>query len=366
MPLGRVSEVGNKPEVVPMKLALVTTTIHEPIVLRYLARMSTPAWSNVHFFIAGDLKSPHDEILKLCDQIGNAVYISPVEQQRWKCSEAIGWNCVQRRNIATLEALRWGATHIYSHDTDNIPMSRDHFSLLASGFDMFHGPMIQMQSPQGGWFDTGNLLQPPARQRGIPDGINPAWTVGAIADATIGVVAGACLGDPDISAVDRIATHPQVHGVTALAQAGVVIDPLAHTVFNSQNTAFVRELAPAMFMLPHVGRYDDIFASLICRRVMREHNYHLRFGAPFTWQERNDHNLLTDLKAEIFGMETIQRFATAVDNAKMRGEGSVAGMFNAIWLDPQVRSCFDACSQVIEAARLWAQDVEQAMSELPL
>lgn len=351
-----------------MKLALVTTTIHVPEVLRYLRAMSPPAWANVRFFIAGDLKSPHDEILKLCDQIGNAVYISPVEQQRWKCSEAIGWNSIQRRNIATLEALRWGATHIYSWDTDNIPMSRDHFSLIAKGFDAFHGPMVspspvfeQNLTPIGrqGWIDTGQFLCPAVRQRGIPD-VDTPWSVGAIAGATIGVVAGACLGDPDISAVDRIATHPTVYGVTALAQAGVVIDLLATTVFNSQNIAFVRELAPAMFMLPHVGRYDDIFASLICRRVMREHNYHLRFGKPFTWQQRNDHNLLTDLKAEIFGMQNIQAIANSLDATKLKADDSVLQMVDKL----VSRDLFP--TDTTKAYCLWLEDVEQAMSELPL
>lgn len=355
-----------------MKLGLVTTTIHVPEVLRYLRTMppvygirgpnNLPTFP-VHFFIAGDTKSPHHEISQLCEKVGNAVYITPAEQQRWKCSEAIGWNCIQRRNIATLEALRWGATHIYSWDTDNIPMSRDHFSLIAQGFETFHGPMLQTQSPQSGWIDTGNLLEPPARQRGIPD-VDTPWSVSHIIDARIGVVVGACLGDPDISAVDRIATHPEVHNVHELARTGVVIDPFATTVFNSQNSSFVRELAPAMFMIPNVGRFDDLFASIICRRVMREHDYHLRFGKPFTWQSRNEHNLLTDLKAEIYGMEHIQNFVSLVERLTLLDKGSPLEQVR--YIAQQLRDFYPTLYPFGAAMWDWCDDVEAAMLELPL
>src|SRR6476620_6144831 len=99
--------------------ALITTTINNPLVLRQY-RASDP---DVLFIIAGDRKSPHDDIRSLCKELGNAVYLDPREQQAlgYACSEVIGWNSIQRRSIALLEALRAGAQVVLSVDDDNAP-----------------------------------------------------------------------------------------------------------------------------------------------------------------------------------------------------------------------------------------------------
>jgi hypothetical protein len=138
------------------------------------------------------------------------------------------------------------------------------------------------------------------------------------------------LGDPDVSAVTRIANKPDVHNISMLLRHGIVIDPTTHTVFNSQNTAIIRELLPAWGMVPFVGRYDDIFASLICRRVMRDRNLHVRFGAPSVWQQRNVHNLVKDLRGEIDGMENITKLASILDHTLLPGK-SIIGDCRAIW-----------------------------------
>jgi len=343
-----------------MKTALITTTINVPEVLRLYRKLD----SDVRFFVAGDLNSPHEPISELCEQIGNSLYIHPEDQQQYKCSALVGWRNIQRRNIALLEALKWGATHIYSVDDDNSPIDRNHFANMRHGFNEFDGLQV---SALGGWVDTGAFLIMPARQRGIPHDAVTDWDVKPVVAAKVGVVAGACLGDPDVSAVDRISKHPYVAGGHPLARAGFVIDPSVWTVFNSQNTAFVRDLAPCMFMLPHIGRYDDIFASLITQRVMHEHGYHVHFGKPFVWQSRNEHNLLTDLKAEIFGMERVDKLARCLDAITLP-PGSPVIQFRKIvtFIDEMQIGDELLPKQTIEAMKAWADDVEQAMTELPL
>src|SRR6202044_1553039 len=88
----------------------------------------------------------------------------------------------------------------------------------------------------------------------------------------------------------------------------------AYTIFNTQNTAFIRELAPCFLLIPAFGRYDDIFASILCRRIMRDKNLYLHYGQPFVWQERNQHDVLADLRAEIWGMSKVCLFAEALDD----------------------------------------------------
>jgi len=298
------------------KVAIATTTIHVPKVLELLHAHDR----DVAIFVAGDLKTPEPQCADFVNKLGGNAYYLSVERQKslkYACSDPIGWNCIQRRNIATLEALKWGADIVIHHDDDNVPMNESYFDDFVS---VLHHPFNGLRAiSTGEWFDPGALLIPQVPHRGIPHEVTGTSHVQHVVGAKVGVAAGLCLGDPDIHAVTRMCAHPAVFSVNELGTAGVVVDPSIKTVFNSQNTAFIRELAPAMCMLPNLGRYDDIFASLICRRVMRDRNLHVHFGRPYAWQSRNPHNLMADLKAEMFGMEHIVRFADLLDGTNNLG-----------------------------------------------
>jgi hypothetical protein len=97
-----------------MKIALCTTTIHVPHALKLMRKCS----ADVKFFIAGDEKSPHIDIVTALAGLAPYYYLPPESQGKWKCSEALGWNTLARRNIAFLEAMKWGADVIYSWDND--------------------------------------------------------------------------------------------------------------------------------------------------------------------------------------------------------------------------------------------------------
>ena len=284
-----------------MKIALCTTTIHVPHALKLMRKCSP----DVDFFIAADEKTPEMDAL-MAETRGQLVW-----GHFWKCSDAIGWNTLARRNIAFLEALKWGADVIYSWDNDNLPVDRYHFDLFDLPARRFNG--IKVTGPQG-WFDPGNLLTPSTRHRGFPHTVGRAKVTEPTTDARIGVAAGLVIGDPDIDAVTRMEVRPDIGSVHQLGQTGVVVERGTWTVFNSQNTAVIRELIPAWFMMPGVGRHDDIYASLVVQRVARERNLHVHFGPPFTYQQRNEHNLITDLRAEIDGMENVTKLADLLDS----------------------------------------------------
>src|SRR5690349_17716181 len=96
-----------------MKKVIVSTTIHPPTeaLLRFDA---LPDW---HLIVVGDLKTPKDFSLPRGD------YLSPEEQERFDrpLSDAIGWNCIQRRNIGLLVAREMGAEIVALVDDDNVP-----------------------------------------------------------------------------------------------------------------------------------------------------------------------------------------------------------------------------------------------------
>lgn len=349
-----------------MNTALILTTINIPTVLSLYRRLDP----SVHFFVACDEKTPQ-EAYDFCASIPDCEVYSPDAQRGldWECSPLIGWNTIARRNIALLEALRWGADLIISIDDDNIPISEHYFEhfrrhVWSGGYDYsveFSGLKVS-----GGWFDPGQLSFPrdgidPVCQRGFPQHLFDSPTFAPVINARVGVAQGAVLGDPDTSAVDRISRHPTVHQVSELLRAGVVSDPrTTWAPLNSQNIAFLRELAPCFLMVPQFGRYDDIFAGLIAQRIMRERGLFVHYGQPFVWQQRNSHDLVRDLRAELWGMENIIDFTDLLDIFSLTNEFSAVQQVSEIW-----SALFGAnfiSKGVLDLSKAWCADCQRAMA----
>lgn len=298
-----------------MRIALCTTTIHVPHALALLRKCN----SDVRFFVACDLKTPIETNL-VCGEAKNAWTIFPEMQGAWKCSTSIGWNTIARRNIAFLEALKWGADVVISWDCDNFPLNTTYLHEFAWSLGKHGGIQV---SGVDGWVDAGAYLRPQARHRGFPIQKKHDPVYHTVCNAKVGVAAGLILNDPDIDAVTRIEHAPDSQQVSLLAEAGFVVNSSNWTVFNTQNTAVIRELVPAWFLMPGVGRHDDIYASLIVQRVMRERDYHVHFGKPFALQQRHPHDLIKDLRAEIDGMENVVRLAELLDSIILPGRNVI-------------------------------------------
>lgn len=338
-----------------IKTALVTTTIHVPKALKFLRTLD----ADVAFFVVADQKTP-PEAQKFCNSISNTVYISVADQQavEWQVLKHLPWNSITRRNIGVLEALKWGADTIIAFDDDNFPLHSDYFLQFSAALSQPFDGLIA-SSPTD-WFDPGELLLPRAPHRGFPHGKKAQPHFETVTDAQVGVCAGMVLGDPDIGAVERLANAPNVHGASCLLQSGFVVDPReTWTVFNTQNTAYRRALAPAMLMCPQYGRYDDIIASLITQRVMAEQGWHVRQGQPFAYQQRNEHDVVRDLALEMWGMQNIEAVARWLE--PQRGNDFVDAFDAArrLWCSPAMTVLH--IDGVKELALAWFKDMERAL-----
>lgn len=301
------------------KMALITTTIQPSEVLR-LYRKFGP---DIPFFVTGDKKTPHEKLRQLAEELYDVHYYDVEDQEKlgYKTSDVIGWNTIRRRNIALLEALRYGAEKIITVDVDNYPMSADYFSTFDSLLSRkFNGLMVDSRWD---WFNVGDFFIPRIHHRGFPldyrDMNQDDLSFQPIVDAKIGVAAGLWFGDPDVGAMERIINHPMTHQISQLLQRGIIVKRGVWSPFDSQNTAFLAELAPLMMMLD-VWRYDDIWASYLTQRVMGERGYHIHYGPPFVWQERNRQSLLKNLEAEIFGLKHTLRFCSDLLKINIGGE----------------------------------------------
>lgn len=299
-----------------MRLALATTTIHVPHALKLLRKCSP----DVMFFVTFDEKTPYDANV-FCRDVSNTRCFDLQDQKLWKCNQYIGFNTLARRNIAFLEALKWGADIIIAWDTDNFPINANYFFDFQEALRVpFSGISV---TGENGWFDAGAYLRPPAKHRGFPIQRKHQPAYSTITDAKVGVAAGLILNDPDMDATTRIVQAPDSQEVSLLMDAGVVVEPSTWTVFNTQNTAVIRELIPAWFLMPNVGRMDDIYGSLIVQRVARERDLHVHFGQPFALQQRHPHDLIKDMRAEIDGYENVIKLADLLDSILLKGRSVI-------------------------------------------
>lgn len=336
-----------------MRTALITTTINVPTVLKLYRKLD----SNVKFYVAADEKTS-DEAYSCCADIPDCEIYSPDRQKElgYECSELLGWNTDSRRNIALLEAVKEGAELLISIDDD---MYHTAFGGAAFGWNWifeagFDG--LQCGAPKQ-WANIGSLTVPEAPQRGLPPDTPCLGATNFVVDAKIGAAQGVILGVPDTDAMTALAAPRLVHSASDILRNGVVVHPEAYAVFNSQFTAFRRELAPSFAQFyAHQGRNTDIFASMLMRRVMQERDLYTYFGPPMGFHARQPRPLFKDLKAEMFGLEYIADFADYLSKAPLHSSQSVTEQCSIL-----MNGYNHFSDELKEAADAWYRDCEKVL-----
>lgn len=330
-----------------MKFALITTTINTPYNLEaYVKDIADHNPSDTLVIVAGDLKTPEDVSAfceKLTKQFGISVrYLSPVDQQ---CkypdySNFLGWNTIQRRNIALLEAYKTGAEIIVTIDDDNYLTEENY---LEQHGILDERTIVEVVDSDSGWYNNCRRLRcENAVSEFYPRGysLRERGTAPRIKSELIPVRsvvnAGLWVGDPDIDAVTRIAVNPKVNNAVTLPFA---LGPSTYCPFNSQNTAIHRDALSAYCMVSGVGRYDDIISSFFVKRIADHFNDAIRFGAPIVRQERNPHNLWKDLDNERIGMCLTDSFVDWLKLTTLQGRNyrtcmeELLSQFTSMWVN---------------------------------
>lgn len=292
------------------RAAIISTTINE---MPNLEAWTTQMSRDDVMIITGDLKSPHAELEAMAqdarDEGGyNVRYVSPEEQERWQSSAAIPWNCIQRRNIAILEAIEQQPEFILTIDDDNYPAifsTETGETWIDRVHDILTNPVHKLTRSDTGWYNPGVMCHPQVTHRGFPleqrnQRFSEQMLIGLPEPARVGVFAALWYGDPDVDAMERIVKAPEVSSIMATNRT-LNVDTWAP--FNSQSTAYITALAPLMMCMPFVGRMDDIWASYVARAVMDHLKLHVQYGHPAVRQDRNEHNLFRDLRDELNGYE---------------------------------------------------------------
>lgn len=268
-----------------MKKVIVTTTIN-PVTEAVRRFQSFEDWDLV---VIGDKKTPADY------KLTRGIYVTPEMQDKYdhELSEAIGWNCIQRRNFGLLWAHDMGADIVAVVDDDNIPYEN-------------WGKNLTLGKPtEVNFFETdlpafdpvGATNEKHLWHRGYPLQLLSKRDYSRKSKKTItpDVQADFWNGDPDIDAVCRMEHAPECKfDETSFPIAANKLSP-----FNSQNTFLTGKVLKDYFLFPHTGRMDDIWAAY----YVQAKGCKVLYAKASVYQERNIHDLTKDMKAEYMGYE---------------------------------------------------------------
>lgn len=302
--------------------AIVTTTIYVPKLLESYAADAKEHERDPLFVIVGDKKTPPETehfCADLAKQTGSRVeYLSPERQEEYlskfpALKEHLPWNSIQRRNAGLLFAYESGCENIITIDDDNLRETDDYIGAHAAGSSR----TLPMVSSSTGWLNVCALLEEAHGRdfyhRGFPleKKVPETWTRKE-KEVRIAVSAGLWLEDPDVDAMERLYWLSDPTDAVRFRGENIAIAAGTWTPFNSQNTALMRDCIPAYFLSPHIGRYDDIWASYIVKRIADHLGDSIAFGEPIVRQKRNPHDYWKDLDAERMGHALTLRFVSAL------------------------------------------------------
>jgi hypothetical protein len=306
--------------------AIVLTTINVPKNVLQFVEKADGEWIPI---VVGDLKTPHEAVKAIC-KAAHGVYLSPEDQNNlgFSYAQAIPWNCYDRKNLGYLFALREGAEIIYSIDDDNYPP--DHWD----SYVKLGKQRIKVVASASGWWNCCSLGDADITPRGYPYWLiheKPNCTI-TKKEVDVAVQVGLWLGDPDVDAMTRLIRNPVV---TKYADEDMALDAGTMCPYNSQNTFITREVMPLHMLWcgarTAVYRYDDIFASYVAQVIGWHYGRTIKFGRPILFQERNQHDLLKDLKSEIGGMEAQRDFFSLLHSMEFRDDRKVDNLREVIY-----------------------------------
>ncbi len=314
-----------------MRVTIVTTTINIPVLLReYAENARYYGHTDVDFVVIGDRKSPPGTA-DFCRTVPYypCTYLDIAAQQQYLERFPDLWthlrfDSIQRRNIGMLLAFERGAEVIITIDDDNFVLREDYVGIHSTVGSVRELPSYSSTS---GWFNVCSLLEVDRGvqfyHRGFPQKVR--WTedsqfvTRSRKARRVAVNAGLWLDDPDIDALTRMHRQPLVRGVNLPDGDNFSLHAGTWSPFNSQNTSMVREVVPAYFLSPYIGRYDDIWAGYVIDRIAEHMGDAIAFGSPLVRQLRNPHNLWKDLDNERNGMIMTDDYCAALRAIPLRG-----------------------------------------------
>lgn len=267
--------------------------------------------TDYHLIVVGDKKTPSNWTLE------KTFFLSVEEQKRldFNILKNLPYNHYSRKMIGYLYAIKNRAEVIIDTDDDNIP-KKDW------GFPSFQGNYLTSQENLGfvnvyRYFSDTSIWP-----RGFP--LNRITDAKSILcddslinkNVEVGVWQAMADGDPDVDAIYRLTINQLCY---FNERDPVVFEDGTVCPFNSQNTAFRKQLFSLMYLPSFVSfRFTDILRGLVAQPIMWLMGYKLGFSKATVTQQRNPHNYLKDFESEIpfylFAEKIVDLVTNAIDS----------------------------------------------------
>lgn len=239
-------------------------------------------------------------------------------------------NHYARKNLGYLAAMEAGYDCIYDTDDDNIP--NENWKL--------RDRKCRAMQPEGkGWCNVYRYLVPDLWPRGLPlTHINSVFKLSDPLEIPSPIHQGLADNDPDIDAICRLIHSPNT---CFKYDRTIHLPPGTWSPFNSQTTWWFKEAFPLMYLPQYCTmRATDIVRSYIAQRCLWELGCGVVFHSPSeVIQERNPHDLMSDLRDEI-------AIYLNADNIKMALDELFIG-------SDSMAECIEECYRVLILKGMW-------------
>ena len=312
--------------------SVVTTTVHIPRLLEaYIKDALQYGRSVEQFIVIGDRKTP-GETASYCLRMEKeynvrCLYLPPDEQERYlkrwpEFAAFLPWNSITRRNIGFIVAYEGNADIVVTIDDDNFIRDKDYLGRHSHVGD---AAGMQAVSSRTGWWNVCDMLEESHHtrfyHRGYPfskrTGDQEKDLIMKEIHGRVAVNAGLWLEEPDVDAIARQDSSLFVTGPAASFKERIACDVGTWSPFDSQNTALARDVIPSYCMLPHIGRYDDIWGSYIVRHICDHLGDLVTYGSPLVRQRRNPQSIIKNIEDEKLGMEYTDIFLDGLRSCKL-------------------------------------------------
>jgi hypothetical protein len=326
--------------------SLITTTINKPVLIEDYVKDAIAYKHNLQeVIVVGDQKTP-EEVASFCKKIEKkysilCTYLSLKDQisflKKYKSlNNFIPWNCIQRRNLGLLKFYENFSDVAVLIDDDNFILNKNYFSHHSH---LGNYTKIRVVNSKTGWWNVCEMLEDTKKinfyHRGHP--LSKRWlaeeknkTVNFLNGRAV-ANAGLWFDDPDVDAITRLFYPIEVKKKSKLFYDKTASSLNNFSPFNSQNTSLLRELIPAYFLFPYFGRYDDIWASYIIRRIANTKKDYITYGEPIVVQKRNPHDYFKDFEDEKFGLKNNDCFIDILKNVDLSKNFTYAKSYEEIF-----------------------------------
>jgi hypothetical protein len=284
-----------------MKKFIVITSIYNPTE----AVIEFSSLSDCELIVVGDKKTPDNwscistKYLSLLDQ----------KESNYSLASILPYNHYSRKMVGYLYAIENNADFIIDSDDDNIPKEKWGFPKYEGQFDTIRDKgFVNIYS-----FFTKQKIWP----RGLPLQMinsNPDLHKNVTTEnSKIGIWQGLADGDPDVDAIYRLTDNTPCNFED---REPIVLSKGTISPFNSQNTIFIKELFPLLYLPTFVTfRFTDILRGLVAQPIMWLYDYQLGFTKATVVQKRNPHDYMKDFVSEIPMYENCEKVIDVVTKA---------------------------------------------------